>query len=146
MPPKLKSCAYSECDKTFLQYNSLIVHCSRQCKIADGKAKPLKKVSEKRKKETPIYSELRLDFLSLPENQVCFIEGCYNPADTIEHLRGHKGYFDKWARDNKITLHIDVRFWAGCCWDHNGELERNPELSHKYQLSKLHNGKKGDLK
>lgn len=146
MPPKSRKCKRADCDNTFLQYNSLTQYCSPHCKKADGKFKPPKPVSEKRKVENKSYSALRTDFLAKPENQICFIENCYNPAETIEHLRGHKGYFDQWSRDNKITLHIDIRFWAPCCLEHNLELERNSELSHKYQLSKIHNGKKGDLK
>lgn len=90
----------------------------------------------------PVYSKLREEFLAKPENQQCFIEGCYNPAESVEHLRGRKGYYDDWARENKITLYLDVRFWAPCCLSCNLELERNPELSKQYQLSKLHKGKK----
>lgn len=110
-------------------------YCSYKCKKTAGKAKPPKPVSDKRKKEIPIYSALSAEFLSRPENEFCFIDGCYNKADTIEHLRGRSG-----------TNYLDTTTWAPCCWDHNGELERNHTLSHKYQLSKLHNGKKGDLK
>lgn len=136
MPPKSRKCKCADCDNIFLQYNSLKSYCSIQCQKADGKqAKPPKPVSDKRKVENKTYSALRTDFLSLPENQVCFIEGCYNIADTVEHLRGRSG-----------TNFLDTTTWAPCCWDHNGELERNSELSHQYQLSKIHNGKKGDLK
>lgn len=93
--------------------------------------------SAKRTIENPIYSKERLRFLAQPENHRCFIEGCGKRADTIEHTMGKKGFADKWARDNGITLYLDVRFWKPCCWGHNGELERNTELSLKYQLSKI---------
>ena len=56
---------------------------------------------------------------------------------------GRVGYADDWARDNKISLYLDIRFWKPCCLAHNLELENNPELSKKYQLSKIHGGKKG---
>jgi hypothetical protein len=55
---------------------------------------------------------------------------------------GRKGYADEWARENKIWLINDERFFEPCCWKHNGELENNPELSREYQLSKIHGGKK----
>jgi hypothetical protein len=142
MPPKLKKCKNPECNNEFLLFNSLKPYCSPQCEKACVKRKHIKKVSDKRKVENKLYSELRIDFLSLPENQICFIKDCYEPADTIEHLKGRKGYADQWARDNKITLYLDVRFWAPCCLEHNLELEKNPELSKQYQLSKLHGGKK----
>jgi len=83
-------------------------------------------------------------FLSI--NKICFIDGCSLTATTIEHTKGRTGYADEWARENKISLFLDERFWKGCCWKHNGELENNTELSHKYQLSKIHNGTKGELK
>ena len=99
--------------------------------------KPIPKKSAKRKKEDPIYTRERLQFLSQSENHRCFIEGCNKRADTVEHTMGRKGFADQWARDNNISLYLDVRFWKPCCNNHNLELERNPELSQKYQLSKI---------
>ena len=99
--------------------------------------KPIPRQSAKRKVDNPIYLKERLKFLSQPENHRCFIDECVARADTVEHTMGRKGFADKWARDNGISLLIDIRFWKPCCWYHNGELERNPELSHKYQLSKI---------
>ncbi len=78
----------------------------------------------------------------MPQNKVCFIGGCGKLSTTVEHTKGRKGFADDWARDNKISLYLDVRFWRGCCHKHNLELERNSKLSHTYQLSKIHNGKK----
>lgn len=141
-PVKLRKCANTECPKEFKPFKTTDKYCSPQCLFAHGKPKPPKKVSDKRKKEIPKYSALRITFLSQPENQSCFIEGCYNPAETIEHTKGRKGYADKWARDNGITLYLDVRFWKPCCLECNLKLERDPELSKKYQLSKIHGGHK----
>lgn len=87
--------------------------------------KPIAKVSEKRKIENREYTIKRLQFLAQPENQRCFIEGCGRKATTIEHRAGRGINF------------LNVETWAGCCLDHNLELERNPELSKKYQLSKI---------
>ena len=99
--------------------------------------KPIPKFSKKREKENREYTIKRLQFLAQPENLRCFIEGCNKRADTIEHTMGRKGFADDWARENNVSLLLDVRFWKPCCNEHNLELERNPELSQKYQLSKI---------
>ncbi|WP_278494881.1 hypothetical protein [Chryseobacterium arthrosphaerae] len=99
--------------------------------------KAIPKFSAQRKKENPKYTIERLRFLAQPGNQRCFIEGCNSRADTIEHTMGRRGYADQWARDNNISLLLDVRFWKPCCNFHNLELERDSELSEKYQLSKI---------
>lgn len=131
------------CGTNFKPFSSLNKYCSFNCAKSDTKVtvlkhkKPIRAVSTKRAKENKIYSQKRKEFLSLPENQVCFIENCYNEADTIEHTMGRKGYADQWAKDNNISLFLDERFWKPCCCEHNLELERNSELSKKYQLSKI---------
>ena len=99
--------------------------------------KPIPKFSKKREKENREYTIKRLQFLAQPENLRCFIEGCNKRADTIEHTMGRKGFADDWARENNVSLLLDVRFWKPCCNEHNLELERNPELSQRYQLSKI---------
>lgn len=151
-------CEYIHCDKdegkrkTFRRYNTTDKYCCAECQRLDlemkGKTPKPKKVyeinkfSKQRLREMPIYKTERLAFLALPENKYCFIKGCDKLATTIEHTRGRKGYADDWARDQKITLYIDIRFWQPCCFAHNGELENNPELSQEYQLSKIHGGQK----
>lgn len=104
--------------------------------------KGIKKVSDKAKKENREYQKERIEFLSLPENKKCFVDGCKRSANTIEHQKGRKGFADKWARDNGITLKMDKRYWKPCCIQHNLEFENNSDLSKQYQLSKLHEGKK----
>lgn len=153
MPYKMKNCRNPDCNNEFRQSSTLQKYCSFSCLKAHGKSTPPKKT---KKQINPIgkkqlvrnlqYSADRKVFLGKPENKICFIEGCNKPANTVEHTKGRKGYADEWARENKVWLLNDVRFWKPCCAEHNSELENNPELSHKYQLSKLHNGKKGDLK
>ena len=96
----------------------------------DQKAKPIKKMSEKRKKDAKQYSSLRLEFLAM--NQYCFIEGCGKQSETIEHTAG------------RGINYLNVETWKACCLEHNLELENNPELSKKYQVSKIHGGKKMD--
>lgn len=121
-------------------------HCSYKCANSDKKPqkpkKSIPKFSRKRAKQENVYKKERRLFLEQPENQICFIGGCGKSSTTIEHRKGRIGYADDWAMENNITLLLDKRFWAGCCHEHNLELERNPELSRKYQLSKLHSGKK----
>ncbi|WP_347219335.1 hypothetical protein [Chryseobacterium sp.] len=104
---------------------------------AEKVRKPIPRVSKKRQKESRQYTIKRLQFLAQPGNQRCFIEGCNNRADTVEHSMGRRGFADQWARDNNISLYLDVRFWRPCCNFHNLELERDSELSEKYQLSKI---------
>ena len=147
MTKKIKNKICPVCSTEFEQKKIGQKHCSPKCFYSvteKKKSTTIKKVSEKRKKENLIYSERRKLFLSI--NKICFIDGCSLTATTIEHTKGRTGYADEWARENKISLFLDERFWKGCCWKHNGELENNTELSHKYQLSKIHNGTKGELK
>lgn len=95
-----------------------------------SKYRPIKKVSDKKALQDIIYKSERIKFLSLPENSICFIEGCNKKANTIEHRRG------------RGINYLNQETWAGCCLEHNLELENNPELSKKYQLSKIHKGAK----
>lgn len=135
---KFKICADRECNVKFRQFNSLQKYCCSICsnknKKVNLKLKPLykiPKVSEKRKIENAKYSVLRIEFLGKKENQICFINGCDKKATTIEHRAG------RWGKN-----FLDTSTWAGCCSEHNIELENNPELSKEYQLSKIHGGKK----
>lgn len=145
----MKSNAICKCGNHFVMYNSLNPYCSPECKFKyskpfDLKLKPLYKIpnqSKKSKALNPIYEKIRIEVLSEAKFK-CFIDGCTNVANTIEHRMGRKGFADEWARDNNIPLRIDKRYLAACCLHHNGELENNPELSKNYQLSKIHGGKK----
>ena len=108
-------------------------YCSTRCEIKHKphsqnlkQKTPIRKVSVKQDKLNKIYSKLRIEFLSLPENQICFIDGCNKKSNTIEHRAGRWG-----------SNYLDTSTWAGCCWEHNIELENNSELSKKYQLSKI---------
>lgn len=140
---RLKDCKNPNCSNKFKQFNSLQKFCSPNCQTQVQGNKKIKQVSEKRKTENQIYSVRRQLFLI--QNPHCFIENCDRKATTVEHIKGRKGFADDFARDNNISLFIDERFWKPCCWEHNIELENNPELSKKYQLSKIHGGKKQEL-
>lgn len=91
------------------------------------------------------YTPLRKEYLLRPENENCAIKGtnCQYRANTIEHTKGRGDYYvDDWAEENDIPLTLDERFWLPACILCNGELETNTELSKKFQLSKIHDGKK----
>jgi len=140
-----KKCANKECGTEFKAYTTLDKYCSPTCYLLCSKTKskkypkPIPKVSQKMKIELLQYSADRTIFLA---GKTCFIDGCNKKANTIEHTRGRKGFADEWARDNKVSLLLDKRFWQPCCIEHNLELENNPELSKQYQLSKIHGGTK----
>jgi hypothetical protein len=145
---KLKVCADKNCSNEFKQYNSLQKYCGSVCMNKNRKPNlklkslyKIPKVSDKRKALIPIYEKVRIEVLA-EAKFICFIDGCKNVANTIEHTAGRKGFYDDWARDNNISLLVDKRFLKACCLFHNGELESNPELSKQYQLSKIHGGKK----
>lgn len=125
------------------QYNSLQKCKCDQC-IKTIKKPKINKVSDKRKELNSIYEKVRIEVLSEAKFK-CFIDGCKNVANTIEHLAGRIGFYDEFAKDNNIPLLIDKRFLRACCLTHNGELETNPELSKKYQYSKITGIKKIDL-
>lgn len=137
MKSPLKQCGDKDCKNEFKPFNSLDKFCSWECAIKNKKSGKVKKtyripqVSKKRKAEKLQYDADRKVFLEKPENWTCFIEGCNSPATTVEHRSGRIG-----------SNYLDQSTWAGCCWFHNLELERDPELSKKYQLSKIHDGKK----
>lgn len=141
MPKNLnvKKCS---CGLEFKQYNTLQKYCSFQCGKINSKTKTIKpklsirKVSVKRQEINKIYSKIRLEILSAAGNK-CFVEGCNNFANTIEHTAGRLGFYDEQSRYDNIPLIIDKRFLKACCLHHNLELENNTEMSKKYQLSKI---------
>lgn len=146
---KKKECRNPDCDVLFKPFKTTDKFCSWDCAKKSQKPRKSIKTKPKRhksKKQAVIdskYTVQRIEFLSKPENQTCFIDGCEKTANTVEHTKGRgKGFFDEWAEQNNIPKTLDERYWKPCCLEHNLELENNPELSKKYQLSKIHDGKK----
>jgi len=136
MKVKPKKCRNSECGNIFTpKFSTLEKYCSAKCATQNKAAKPIRKpiqpISDKRKKETAQYLKKRIEFLEKPENKICFIDGCNKRANTVEHRAGRIG-----------LNYLDETTWAPCCLGHNLELENNPELSKKYQLSRIHGGKR----
>lgn len=134
---KQKICKECKCKFTPIR-STLERFCSFECMTKFNKENPkenkihrIPQVSEKRKIEQLKYSVLRTEFLGKPENKICFIDGCNRKSNTIEHRAG------RWGKN-----YLDTTTWAGCCSEHNIELENNPELAKKYQLSKIHGGSK----
>lgn len=144
-----KTCRNKGCEKEFTPFNSLQKYCSFDCandnkKPASNKIyKPIKKVSKKQSVINAKYIVQRIKYLSKKENQICFIDDCNKKANTVEHTRGRgKHFFDDYAKQNNIPMTLDERFWKPCCLDCNLKLENDPEMSKKYQKSKLHKGDK----
>ena len=132
---KQKTGKCSECEQSAPEQPLIAGKCQRHYwqfrstkwkKSEPKEIKPIPKFSKKREKENLEYTIKRLQFLAQPENLRCFIEGCNNKADTIEHSAGRIG-----------KNFLDVTTWRPCCNFHNLELERNSELSEKYQVSKI---------
>lgn len=147
--PKIKICRAKGCENLFTPtFSTLQKYCSSQCAYNEKKTstsntrKPIAKYSKKHGANLKQYSKDRKVFLQKPENKFCFVDGCKRLANTIEHQKGRKGFASEEKRMDDIPLLLDQEFWKPCCLQHNLEFETNPELSKKYQLSQIHNGKK----
>lgn len=135
--PKEKIC---ECGNHFIQYNSLKKYCSTKCEIKykphsqNLKQKtPIRKVSVKQDKLNKIYSKLRIEFLSLPENQICPITK--QKTTDVHHIMKRIGFADDWARENNIPLIIDVRFFLAVSREGHEKIENNPEWAYENGFS-----------
>lgn len=119
----MANCKNPNCQKHFTQYNSLQRYCSSACQVAHkGKPKKIKQVSDKRKEDNEIYSILRKQFLE--KFPICPITN--KPTTDIHHKKGRKGYADDWARENDISLFLDVRFWVALSREGHCFVEDNP--------------------
>jgi hypothetical protein len=148
--PRCFNCNEKFTATTFLQKSCTNLVCQgkfrelQKSKLKVVNKKPINKVSPKREALKKDYETVRIEVLSEAKFK-CFIKNCNKTATTIEHLMGHKGFADQWARDNNIPLHIDKRYLRACCLPHNGELETNPILAKEYQYSKISGIKKSEL-
>lgn len=115
MPPSLRKCGNTECSNTFQQFNSLNKFCSFACKKKCGKAKPPNKMSAKRKVESKLYSELRAEFLKLPQNQICPITG--HPTTDVHHTYSGK---------DRAKHFLDVDTWIAVSRDGHNWIHDNP--------------------
>ena len=86
------------------------------------------------------YSKARTKFFEDPKNKRCRVFS-EQKANQIHHMKGRKGYADKWARENGIKLLYDTRFFLPVSTDGHRKIEANPAWSYenKYSLSRLEN-------
>ena len=118
--PKEKIC---ECGNHFIQYNSLKKYCSTKCEIKykphsqNLKQKtPIRKVSVKQDKLNKIYSKLRIEFLSLPENQIC-------PITKQQTIEVHHTYCGK----DRAKYYLDVSTWLAVSRDGHNWIHAFPK-------------------
>lgn len=135
---KLVKCKLSGVE--WKQYNSLQKCRCEKCEIKykphsqNLKQKtPIRKVSVKQDKLNKIYSKLRIEFLSLPENQICPITK--QQTTDVHHIMKRIGFADDWARENNIPLIIDVRFFLAVSREGHDKIENNPEWAYKNGFS-----------
>lgn len=90
-------------------------------------AKPVKKVSDKRKEDNKELKKIVAAFLSKPENKYCKIRfaGCTNIADTAHHSEGRIG-------DNLL----DVTKLIASCWNCNRVVEEQDALAREKGFKK----------
>ncbi|MGD2113413.1 MAG: hypothetical protein PVG07_00060 [Acidobacteriota bacterium] len=85
-------CARKGCNKEFKLYRSTDKYCSPACAYADQKdkphkkRKPIKQVSDKRRRESYTYTKKRKTFLSKEENKYCPVckavfDGIIDPSE-----------------------------------------------------------------
>lgn len=121
---KLRKCKTS--GHEWKQYNSLQKCTCDSCKSKAKKPKKIKPVSEKRKAENLVYSELRRVFLNRPENKVCPITG--QPTTDVHHRKGRIG-----------KLLLDTKYWLAVSREGHQKIEENPEWAYAmgYSLKRL---------
>ncbi len=93
------------------------------------KPSKIKPVSDKRKEENKQYVLANQFWFNL--YPTCQFKGCQSPTDSIHHKMGRIGYLDDWARDNGISLLIDIRKFMSTCADHHTYIEEHPEFAKK---------------
>jgi hypothetical protein len=77
--------------------------------------KPIKRVSDKRKREYPLYMAAREKFLK--ERPVC--EVCKAGQATQVHHKKHRGKY-----------YLDVSTWCSCCDICHRQIHHNPEWAY----------------
>lgn len=135
---KLVKCKLSGVE--WKQYNSLqkcrCEKCEKKHKPHSKNLKqktPIRKVSVKQDKLNKTYSKLKIEFLSLPENQICPITK--QQTTDVHHKKGRKGFADDWARENNIPLIIDIRFFLAVSREGHNKIENNPEWAYENGFS-----------
>jgi hypothetical protein len=101
------------------------------------KKAPIRKVSAKRAAENPIYSERRVIFL---DGKKCAVFPSLD-ATEVHHKKGRQGYADQWAKDHKITLYLDERWWLGVSAEGHRYIGSHPAEAEEmgWSISRLEN-------
>lgn len=95
------------------------------------KPKPIPKKSIKQDEEDKKYAKRAKVWL---EGRIC--ECCWEEdAEQVHHAKGRKGYADEWARDRRILLLHDERFWKALCAVCHDQVERHPKYAKERGLT-----------
>ena len=135
MEIKKKKCRAEGCENYFTPYRTTDKYCSYVCANKSSKAKPQKRqrinpISKKRNRENSKYLTARKAFLLMPENKFCAVFP-NKLATEIHHKKGRVGYADKTARENKIPLISDVRYFLAVSRDGHDKIENNPKWAYE---------------
>lgn len=130
MKVKNKKCQNKGCENTFTPFKTTDKYCSFSCAKSNQKSQkkvytPIKKKSDKRKKQEAIYLKKRADFLNKKENKKCPVFPNL-PTTDVHHKKGRVGFADAWARHNGINLYLDERFWLAVSRKGHQKIENNP--------------------
>lgn len=86
---------------------------------------PVKKISDKRKKEMSVYDKRRLAFLALNKWCQANLPGCTGISSDVHHMEGRIG-------DN----YLNISKWKALCRNCHKFVEENPEKAKELGLSK----------
>jgi len=87
------------------------------------KRKPIPKISKSLAKERKTYRELRIEFLSKPENMFCAVYP-HLRSDQVHHSRGRGKYLN------------DIKTWIPTSDDGHKWIEANPKLARERGFTK----------
>jgi len=91
------------------------------------------------KKQSKAISEYRILAKKYKkDNPFCSVQRpeCTYKTEDIHHSKGKVGYADQWARDNEITLLVDVRHFVPACRFCHDYIELNPKWAYENGFSK----------
>ena len=136
---KSNICGDDDCNNAFVKYKSTDKYCSWDCKRKNTKVKPKKKyvipkISKKQKTALASYFKVRADFMNNLESQFCPVYGDKWVTD-VHHKKGKEGFADDWARNNKVPLLVDTRFFLAVSREGHEYIENNPISAKKMGFS-----------
>ncbi len=126
---KLKKCAGCNQDKIIWKSEGREKYC-KDCWYSKNPSKtpkqrtPIKKISDKRKKEMPIYDKRRLAFLSLHKFCQANLPECTKLATEVHHKKGRVG-----------DDYLNVSTWLAACSSCHKWIEMHPIEAKELGLS-----------